>query len=536
MTVIGDAGKILSMNTLPPKGLITALVTPLNSKGEVDKESLGALIESIIPHSDGILIGAGTVGEWFLLKNNRRLELIRLALEIVSGKIDLFAGITGDNLDDTKENIKKIKKEVDRLDYRGRIFLFDCPLWYHRNRSLSNNYLELGKLTEYPFILYNNPALVREKKGSLMRGNIRTAILKELSLNDKIVGLEHAGDFSRGLNYLRAVRERRNFRVYDGSEASFLKCPGMSGVISAGANIFPEQWKGITKFSLTSYRKKDPDYCEVMWNIGEMLMEFREAYTSNPAAIIKYALKKQGRINDDAVAAGGKPLNPAEARNIDKLLDVCELKTKSQKQLLLNVKGVVEHAKDVLRLEAEAINGLIDRIDHNFSRAVELILENKGRVIVVGIGKSGHIGRKTAATLASTGTPAFFLHPAEAIHGDLGMVTGEDIILAISNSGETEEVLQLLPLIKEMGAKIIAFTGEVNSTLGKNSDVVIDISVDREACPLSLAPTASTTAALAMGDALAMALLDKRGFVRDELARLHPGGKLGKELRKKCVE
>lgn len=526
------------MNDLPPKGLIVSLVTPLTSSGGVDKESLEALLESIIPRSDGILTGADTPGEWFLLENNRRHELIRLTLEIVAGRTDLFVGITGDNLEDTKENIKKIKKEIDRLDYQGRIFLFDCPLWYHGNRGLNDNYLELGKLTDLPFILYNNPALVKGRKGGLMRGNIRTAILKELSLNDKIVGLEHAGDSSRGLNYLRAVRERRDFRVYDGSEASFLKCPGMNGVISLGANVFPEQWKDITNFSLNPYdaRKKNSDYCKVIWNIGEMLMEFREAYTPNPAATIKYALKKQGKISDDAIAAGGEPISSTEVRKIDKLLEEAKEKIRKQKQFLLNTTGVVKRAKDVLRLEAEAINGLIDRIDHNFSRAVEMILENKGRVIVVGIGKSGHIGRKIAATLASTGTPAFFLHPTEAIHGDLGMVTSEDIILAISNSGETEEVLQLLPLIKEMRAKIITFTGEVNSTLGKSSYIAIDISVDREACPLSLAPTASTTAALAMGDALAMTLLDRRGFARDEFARFHPGGKLGRDLRKKCAE
>ncbi len=526
------------MNTLPPKGLITALITPLTKSREVDKESLRTLLDSVIPYSDGILLGASITGEWFLLENDRRLELIALTLEIVAGRTVLFIGITGEDLEDTRENIKKIEKEIDRLDYRGKIFLFDSPLWYHSNRGLRDNYLELEKLTDLPFILYNNPLLIKEKRSGMMRGNIRTAILKELSLNDKIVGLEHTGSLSRGLNYLRAVRKRRDFRIYDGSEASFLKCPGMSGVISAGANVFPQQWKDAVNFSLNPYdaRKKDPDYCRVVWNMGEMLMKFREIYVENPAAVIKYILKKLGRIDDDALAAGGKPISFSEQHSIDEFLKTCEPKTENRKQFLLDTKGVIERAKNVLHLEAEAINGLIDRIDHNFSSAVEVILKNKGRIIVVGVGKSGHIGRKIAATLASTGTPAFFLHPTEAIHGDLGMVTSEDIVLAISNSGETEEVLRLLPLIKEMGSKIIAFTGEVNSTLGKNSHIVIDISVDREACPLSLAPTASTTAALAMGDALAMTLLDKRGFARDEFARFHPGGKLGKELRKKCAE
>lgn len=194
---------------------------------------------------------------------------------------------------------------------------------------------------------------------------------------------------------------------------------------------------------------------------------------------------------------------------------------------------VVERAKEVLRIEAEAIEALIGRIGKNFSRAVEMILKSKGRVVVTGVGKSGHIGRKIAATLASTGTPAFFLHPVEGRHGDLGMVTGDDIVLAISNSGETGEISELLPFIEKIGAKVIAFTGKVDSTLAENSHVILDVGVEREACPLGLAPTASTTASLAMGDALAMALLDRRGFRKKDFALFHPGGSLGKKSRRK---
>jgi arabinose-5-phosphate isomerase len=189
-----------------------------------------------------------------------------------------------------------------------------------------------------------------------------------------------------------------------------------------------------------------------------------------------------------------------------------------------------EQAKKVLKIEADAVLRLIDRLDDGFDRAIDLILGCRGRVVVTGMGKSGHIGNKIAATLASTGTPALFLHPAEGIHGDLGMVTKGDIVIALSNSGETEELSRMLPSLKRIGIKIIALTGNPESTLARNSDVVIDVGVKEEACPLGLAPTASTTATLAMGDALAVVLLDRRGFKEEDFACYHPGGALGKRL------
>jgi arabinose-5-phosphate isomerase len=189
-----------------------------------------------------------------------------------------------------------------------------------------------------------------------------------------------------------------------------------------------------------------------------------------------------------------------------------------------------ERAKKVLRIEAAAVAALVDRIDESFERAVELLLKCKGRVVVTGMGKSGLIGKKIAATLASTGTPALFLHPAEGIHGDLGMVTRGDAVIALSNSGETEELSRMLPSLKRLGIRIISLTGNTESTLANNSDVVINVGVKEEACPLGLAPTASTTAALAMGDALAVALLDQRGFREEDFACFHPGGSLGKKL------
>ncbi len=184
----------------------------------------------------------------------------------------------------------------------------------------------------------------------------------------------------------------------------------------------------------------------------------------------------------------------------------------------------------VLKTESSAIDALQSRIDEDFVAACQLMLDCKGRIVVTGMGKSGHIGNKIAATLASTGTPAFFMHPGEASHGDLGMVTADDVVLALSNSGETAELLMILPVIKRIGTPLIAMTGKPRSTLARNADVHLDVSVEQEACPLGLAPTASTTAALAMGDALAVALLDSRGFTADDFARSHPAGSLGKRL------
>jgi arabinose-5-phosphate isomerase len=187
-------------------------------------------------------------------------------------------------------------------------------------------------------------------------------------------------------------------------------------------------------------------------------------------------------------------------------------------------------ARKVLQTEADAIVGLIDRLDERFARAVELLRDCRGRVIVTGMGKSGIVARKIAATLASTGTPAFFLHPAEAIHGDLGVVTSEDVVVALSHSGETPEILRLLETLRRIGARIIALTGAPNSSLGQFADVALDCHVSTEACPLNLVPTASTTASLALGDALAMTLLVEKGFKAEDFANLHPGGKLGRKL------
>jgi arabinose-5-phosphate isomerase len=192
--------------------------------------------------------------------------------------------------------------------------------------------------------------------------------------------------------------------------------------------------------------------------------------------------------------------------------------------------NIIEVARNTLQVEADAVLALQDRIGEEFCRAVELILSCQGRLVISGMGKSGLICQKIAATMASTGTPAFFLHPAEGIHGDLGMLMKGDVVLAVSNSGETEEVVRILPVIKRLGVKLIAMSGNPESTLSKAGDVSLDMSVGQEACPLGLAPTASTTATLAMGDALAVALLQEKNFRAEDFALFHPGGALGKRL------
>lgn len=198
--------------------------------------------------------------------------------------------------------------------------------------------------------------------------------------------------------------------------------------------------------------------------------------------------------------------------------------------IAVDITTTLAQARTTLDIEAQAIQRLAQRLDARFAQAVQLALGCQGRIVVTGMGKSGHIGRKIAATLASTGSPAMFVHPAEASHGDLGMITAQDVVLAISNSGESEELTAILPLIKRMGVPLLGMTGQPDSSLGRHADVVLDTSVEKEACPHNLAPTASTTVQLALGDALAIALLNARGFQPDDFARSHPGGALGRRL------
>src|SRR5574344_1587348 len=205
-------------------------------------------------------------------------------------------------------------------------------------------------------------------------------------------------------------------------------------------------------------------------------------------------------------------------------------------ETLNKINSISDLAKEVLQIEADSVLALKDRINADFEKAIEILYACKGRVIITGMGKSGHIGRKIAATLSSTGTPSYFLHPAESTHGDSGLITRDDVIIGISNSGETQELLNLLPLIKRLGVNLIAMTGGLNSTLAKASDITLDVSVEKEACPLNKAPTASTTATLAMGDAIAICLIEKRGVTEEDFLIYHPGGALGRGFLYKVNE
>lgn len=200
------------------------------------------------------------------------------------------------------------------------------------------------------------------------------------------------------------------------------------------------------------------------------------------------------------------------------------------------MKETLKIAKEVFEIEAEAIRNLSENLDHNFSKTIELILDIKGRCIISGMGKSGHIGAKIAATLASTGTPSFFIHPGEALHGDLGMITNEDVLIAISNSGETEELLKIIPAVKRRQIPLIAMSGNIKSTLAKQAEIFLNIAIKKEACPLQLAPMSSTTATLVMGDAIAAALMKARKFQPDDFALFHPGGSLGRKLLTKVKD
>jgi len=306
----------------PPKGLIGVPVIPLTDAGEIDARSLERLVNFTISYVDGFLCGVSLTGEGFLLTREKKHNLLKTTLEIVRGRVPLFLGITGDNGEETAENIRTLEQDRDDLKYPGQIFLFDCPLWYHSNRGLPQYYQELRKLTELPFVLYNNPELISRLKGHLRRRNIRTNVLKKLSENEQIVGLKHSGEAKRSLHYLRAVRERKNFILYDGNELNFLNSPGPGGVVSGGVNILPKDWKEIVHSSLNPYdsRKEDPDYCRHLWEIGEKLRFFHSTYRSNPAAVIKAALKYMGIISSKRLVKGTVAITPEEDRSIHSLL------------------------------------------------------------------------------------------------------------------------------------------------------------------------------------------------------------------------
>ncbi len=282
------------MFTLPPRGLILALVTPFNEKGRIDWPTLQQLIERVLPFCDGLLIGEGLVGEGLSLPNPVRLELLKGSWEAVAGRIPLLLCPTASTTEETLDNVEAGGK-LNR-DNRGKECLFwvDLPLWYHSNRKLPQLYQEWTKRTPYPILLYNHPYLISKLKRSLKRNNIRTAVLKSLSGNEQIVGLIQAGNLKRTIHYHRAVRARHDFRFYDGDEKSFLNQPSSSGVVSSGANLFPEEWREITSSSLGL--SEDPKRSLTLLNQSQRLRQLSQALRPNPAKTLKFALHRLGII------------------------------------------------------------------------------------------------------------------------------------------------------------------------------------------------------------------------------------------------
>ena len=315
------------MPILPPRGLIGALVTPLDNECNIDKPGIKTLLEYTIENLHGVLIGAGDIGEGFVLSDQKRVELIKAGMEMVNGRIPLFLNITGDTETRTGENIAYVEMIKGELDYKGDIFLSDCPLWYHSNKDLPDLYVEFGRLTPLPFVLCNNPYLIIELQAHLKRKNIRTNVLKKLSKNEQIVGIMHVGELRRAMNYTRAVRDRRDFRIYDGNELDFLGNPSLDGVVAKGANILPREWRAITESSINPKEmlKDEPTYYTDLWKTGQMLKFLHEAYMSNPTAIIKLALKLMGRIGSSVVAEDTPAITPDQESRIYNLLVEYEL-------------------------------------------------------------------------------------------------------------------------------------------------------------------------------------------------------------------
>lgn len=282
------------MTAYPPRGLVIALVTPCNEKKEIDWASFKNLAMHTLPFGDSLLIGEGMIGEGIYLSNKQRLELAQGAIEIIASRKPLFLCLTADTALETKANIEEVSKKYSSLVEKGLIYFVDLPLWYHSNRHLPQFYETLGQYALGQIILYNNPLLISTQKKPWKRKNIRTNILKRLAEKEQMRGLINLSDLKRALNYQRAVRLRREFRIYDGDERKFLEQPSSAGVVSAGANLFPEDWKEVVSASL--HLSEDPGQNFLLWKKSEKLKKFYQAYHNDPAKNLKFALFHRGII------------------------------------------------------------------------------------------------------------------------------------------------------------------------------------------------------------------------------------------------
>lgn len=284
-----------NMIIFPPKGLIIALITPANERGEIDWPSWKNLLRHTLPFADGLFIGEGIIGEGIYLSNKLRLELAQGAIEMVGGEKPLFLALTGHTAEETLANFAEIGQKYFPLAEKGLLYLVDTPLWYHSNRKLPQFYETLLERYSLPIILANNPWLISLSQKPWKRKNIRTNILKRLAVHPAITGLINLGDLKRAINYQRAVRARREFRLYDGDEKNFLAQPSSAGVVSAGANLLPSDWKEVVRASLNP--SENPAQNFVLWEKSEKLKKFYQIYSGNPAQSLKFALYKQGIIN-----------------------------------------------------------------------------------------------------------------------------------------------------------------------------------------------------------------------------------------------
>ena len=287
------------MPPLPPRGLITALITPFNPQGGLDWTSLKGLIEHLLPFSDGLLVGEPLVGEGLFLSGKLRLELFQGCLEAVRGRKPLFLCPTARTSEETLNNVAAGEKYIGGYPGNPLLFWADLPLWHHSNRKLPQFYEDWGQRSPSPIVLYNHPLVISSLNRSLKRKNIRTAVLKKLSENEQIVGLIQAGDFQRTLHYQRAVRRRREFRIYDGDEMNFLNQPSASGVLSWGANLLPAEWQEIVTGALIP--SEDPAKGLKLFKESQKLKSLCEAMGLNPAASLKYALSRLGRIQGGGI-------------------------------------------------------------------------------------------------------------------------------------------------------------------------------------------------------------------------------------------
>ncbi len=302
-----------------PKGLLCPLVTPLTDQGKIDEASLKKLIIHVVPHVDGIILGESWIGEGLHIDSDGRDILLSVGMEVIQGRVPLITGITGNTVDETKDHISRVEYLKKKFNYGGEILLMDLPLWYHSNRDLPDHYRDLGEICGLPFVISNNPDLIKQLGKKIKRRDIRTSVLKKLSKNEQIVAMEFRGNLKRFFNYQKAVRGRDNFRFYDGSEVEFLTKPSSSGVVAPGANILPTDWQWIVKSSVHIHRQQSDD-ADQLWILGQKIWAFQRIYVLNPVATIKSALKYMGILDSDMISDKTPPITHPQRAQIYRLL------------------------------------------------------------------------------------------------------------------------------------------------------------------------------------------------------------------------